>query len=167
MKTLYVIPHAKCSWDAANIDDFERPLSERGKRDAPRMGKGLKEKEIHPDLILSSPAKRALSTCKRIADILGYPKEGIKAERELYHSDAETILSVIQGLKKKYDTVMLLSHNPGLTDFVNSLLDGELDIDNVPTCGVVAFQFDVESWSEVNWGKGRMLFFDYPKSKED
>ena len=131
------------------------------------MGKRLKEKEIHPDLILSSPAKRALSTGKRIAKILGYPKDAIKTDRELYHADEETILSVIQGIKNKFETVILLTHNPGLTDFVNTLMDGALDIDNVPTSGVVAFQFDTDDWSEVTWGKGKMLFFDYPKSKDD
>lgn len=166
MKTLYIIRHAKSSWDAANVDDFERPLNDRGKRDAPRMGKRLKEKEIHPDLIISSPAKRALSTGKRIAGILGYPREGIKADRELYHADEETILSVIHGIENKFQTVILLSHNPGLTDFVNNtLMDGELVINNVPTCGVVAFRFDVDNWEDVIWGKGKMLFFDYPKSK--
>ncbi len=167
MKTLYLIRHAKSSWDAANIDDLERPLNDRGKRDAPRMGKRLKEKDIHPDLILSSPANRAISTCKGIADVIGYPQTAIKTDSALYHSDEGTILSVIQELKNKYDTVMIFGHNPGLTDFVNTLLDGELEIDNVPTCGVVAFQFDVEAWSEIKWGKGKMLFFDYPKSKED
>jgi len=167
VKTLYIIRHAKSSWDATNVDDFERPLNDRGKRDAPRMGKRLKEKEIHPDLIISSPAKRAMSTGKRIARILGYPREAIKPDRELYHADEETILSVIHEIKDKFHTVVLLSHNPGLTDFVNALMDGELDIDNVPTCGVVAFQFDVDNWKDVTWGKGKMLFFDYPKSKDD
>jgi len=167
VKTLYIIRHAKSSWDASNVDDFERPLNERGKRDAPRMGKRLKEKEIHPDLMLSSPAKRALSTAKRIAKVLKYPKETIKTDRRLYHADEERFLSVVQELKDKHNIVMLFSHNPGLTDFVNTLMNGGFDIDNVPTCGVVAFQFDVDTWQAITWGKGKMLFFDYPKSKED
>lgn len=167
MKTLYIIRHAKSSWDASNVDDVERPLNERGKSDAPRMGKRLKEKDIHPDLMVSSPAKRALSTAKKIAKILKYPKESIKTDRRLYHADEETILSVVRELKEKYNIVILLGHNPGLTDFVNTLMNGEFDIDNVPTCGVVAFQFDVDAWSAITWGKGRMLFFDYPKNKED
>jgi phosphohistidine phosphatase len=78
-----------------------------------------------------------------------------------------TTLNIVQELKDNVDTAMIFSHNPGLTDFVNSLMDGELDIDNVPTCGVVAFKFDVESWSDVQWGTGKILFFDYPKSRED
>lgn len=131
------------------------------------MGKRLKEKEVHPDLILTSPAKRAVSTGRRIAKILKYPKEGIKTDRRLYHADEETMLSVIQELNDKLTITILISHNPGLTDFVNTLLNGALDIDNVPTCGVVAFQFDVDTWKDITWGKGKMLFFDYPKSKED
>ena len=167
MKTLYIIRHAKSSWDASNVDDFERPLNDRGKRDAPRMGKRLKEKEIHPELLLSSPAKRALSTAKKIAKVLNYAKDDIKTERNLYHADEETILSIIQGMKDKHNSVMIFSHNPGLTDFVNSLMTGEIDIDNIPTCGVVAFQLDVSSWKDVTWGSGKLLFFDYPKSRED
>ena len=167
MKTLFIIRHAKSSWDASNIDDFERPLNDRGKRDAPRMGKRLKEKDIHPTLLLSSPAKRALSTAKRIAKVLKYPKDDIKTDRKLYHADEETMLTVVRELKDKQDVVMIFSHNPGLTEFVNSLMDGELDMDNVPTCGVVAFQFNFDTWKDVDWGKGKLLFFDYPKSKED
>ncbi len=167
MKTLFIIRHAKSSWDASNIDDFERPLNDRGKRDAPRMGKRLKEKDIQPTLLLSSPAKRALSTAKRIAKVLKYPKDDIKTDRRLYHADEETMLNVVRELKDKQDVVIIFSHNPGLTEFVNSLMDGELDIDNVPTCGVVAFQFNFDSWKDLDWGKGKLLFFDYPKSKED
>ena len=167
MKTLFIIRHAKSSWDASNVDDFDRPLNERGKRDAPRMGKRFKEKDIHPDWMVSSPAKRALSTAKRIAEALKYKKDDIKSDRRLYHADEETILTVVKELKDNRNVVMLFGHNPGLTEFVNSLMDGSQDIDNIPTCGVVAFQFSIEHWTEVDWGKGKMLFFDYPKSKED
>jgi phosphohistidine phosphatase len=131
------------------------------------MGKRLKEKHIHPGLMLSSPAKRAFSTAKRIGKILSYKSNLIKTDRNLYHADEERILSIIQGLKDKHDVVFLFGHNPGLTDFVNSLMDDSLDIDNVPTCGIVAFRIDCDSWKEVSWGKGKLLFFDYPKSKED
>ena len=167
VKTLIVIRHAKSSWDASNVDDFERPLNDRGKRDAPRMGKRFMEKGIHPNLMLSSPAKRALSTAKRIAKVLKYPKDDIKADRKLYHADEETMLAVVREIKDSHNVVMMFSHNPGLTEFVNSLMTEEQDIDNVPTCGVVAFEFAINSWKDVDWGKGKLLYFDYPKSKED
>ncbi|MEO5978194.1 MAG: histidine phosphatase family protein [Chryseolinea sp.] len=167
MKRLYVIRHAKSSWEGSNVDDFERPLNPRGKRDAPRMGKRLKEKNVYPDLMLSSPAKRSLSTSKRIAKAIKYPKAEIKSDLRLYLADEETMMSVIHELDDKNSTVMIFSHNPGLTDFVNSLTTEALDIDNVPTCGVIGFQFQAEEWKQINWGTGQMLFFDYPKSRED
>ncbi len=167
MKTLYIVRHAKSAWDVRTLDDIERPLNDRGKRDAPRMAKRLKEKDIHPGLIVSSPAKRAYSTAKRFAKVLKYPKEAIKVVDKLYHGDEDAMLEVINKLKDKHDTIMLFGHNPGLTDFVNSIMSEELDIDNVPTCGVVAFQFPVDRWDQITWGTGKMLFFDYPKSRED
>lgn len=166
MKTLYVIRHAKSSWDDMTIDDFDRPLNDRGKTDAPRMGKRLKEKNIYPGLLLSSPAKRALSTAKRISEALGYSKENIKTDRALYHAGSTQIFSVIKLLPDKFDTVMIFGHNPGLTDFVNDV-GRSIDIDNIPTCGVVAFEFNIDSWKELREGLGTLLFFDYPKSKKD
>jgi phosphohistidine phosphatase len=166
MKLLYVIRHAKSSWDDIDLNDFDRPLNERGKRDAPRMAKRLKEKEIVPDLMLSSPAKRALSTAKRMAAALDYPKEKIKTDKTLYHADEETIYSVIHGVKNKHDVLFVFGHNPGLTDFVNSM-SNESPIDNVPTCGVVAFSIEINDWAALKPGSARFLFFDFPKSKED
>jgi phosphohistidine phosphatase len=167
MKILYVIRHAKSSWGDPDQADFERPLNERGKRDAPRIGKRLKEREVHPALMISSPAKRALSTCKRIAEILEYPKNKIKTDQKLYHANDDQILSVLQGIDDKHEVVITFGHNPGLTDFVNSLMSEEKNIDNVPTAGVVAFELNISSWKQLTWGTGKLLFFDYPKSKED
>lgn len=163
MKTLIVIRHAKSSWDNPLLRDFDRPLNERGERDAPRMGKRLKEKRIVPDLMLSSPAKRALNTCERIAEILQYPEENIKTDRELYHAEDESILRIIKNLNIKNDCVLIFGHNPGLTDFVNRLANA--NIDNVPTCGVVSCSFDVDSWKVIAWGMGKVDFFDFPKNK--
>lgn len=168
VKTLYIVRHAKSSWDDPNLDDFERPLNERGKRDAPRMGKRLKEREVHPDHILSSPARRAFSTAKRIAKVLGYSKDVIKTEKKLYHAGEEQILSVIKSINDKFDVVLVFGHNPGLTEFVNALKDDDGQvIDNIPTCGIVAFELKVDHWKDIGWAKGKMLFFDFPKSRED
>jgi phosphohistidine phosphatase len=166
MKTLYVIRHAKSSWDNEGLPDFDRPLNERGKTDAPRMGKRLKEKEVHPDLLLSSPARRAYSTSKRIAKVLGYNKENIQRENKLYHASDADILKVLTDLPDKFNTVMIFGHNPGLTDFVNLLNDKKPVTDNIPTCGVVAFEFSIQSWSEISFRSGKLLFFDFPRSKD-
>ena len=131
------------------------------------MAKRLKEKDIHPDLLITSSAKRATSTARKIAKILKYHKTDIKIMDKLYHADEDTMLDVLNKLKDKHNVVFMFGHNPGLTDFVNSIMSEELDIDNVPTCGVVAFQFQAEHWNQVTWGTGKMMFFDYPKSRED
>lgn len=163
MKMLYIIRHAKSSWDNPVLNDFNRPLNERGERDAPRMGKRLKEKQVVPDLLLSSPATRALTTCKKIADVLEYSAEKIKTDRDLYHAEDEEILRIVKKINDKHDVVLVFGHNPGLTDFVNRLTDGL--IDNVPTCGIVACSLKIDSWKETDWGKGKVELFDFPKSK--
>lgn len=167
MKTLYVVRHAKSSWDNPEIGDIERPLSERGRRDAPRMGKRLKEKSIHPDIMLTSHARRAAATCTLMAEAMGYPQEKIKTEEGLYHANEDELLEIVRKFNPKFDDVMIFGHNPGLTEFVNSIIDEPVGIDNIPTCGIIAISFAVDSWKEVNWGSGKFLFFDYPKSKND
>lgn len=163
MKTLYVIRHAKSSWADPTASDFERGLNNRGKKDAPKMGKRLKEKEIHPDAVISSPAKRALSTARRISEVLKFGKERIATDQRLYHADEDTILSVVHEINDKQHIAMVFGHNPGLTGFVNAISAEELSIDNVPTCGIVAFSLPVDSWRDVTWRCGNLLFFTYPK----
>ncbi len=165
MKTLFIVRHAKSSWNNPILSDFERPLNDRGRKDAPRMGKRLKEKDIVIDLMMTSPAKRATSTCKRIAEALSYPEEKIRLDEKLYHATEDKMLDIVHNIKDQYDNVMIFGHNPGLTDFVNSLTNGH--IANIPTCGIVACNFPVDSWKEIDWGTGEILFYDYPKSKID
>ena len=163
MKTLYIVRHAKSSWADPMASDFERGLNDRGKRDAPKMGKRLKEKEIHPDVIISSPAKRALSTAKKIAEIIKFEKERVNTDSRLYYADEDTILSVLQGINDSQDIAMIFGHNPGLTDFVNAISSEEINIDNIPTCGIVAFSLQVESWKDITWKSAKLQSFDYPK----
>ena len=161
MKTLYIVRHAKSSWDDPGLDDFDRPLNERGEKDAPRMGKRLKEREVTVDLMISSPARRAFKTCKAIAKVLGYPVDKIKTEMKIYHAGEESILSVLKLIKDPNNVVMIFGHNPGLTEFANSLLNET--IMNIPTAGVVAGKLNIESWNDVEMGCGELLFFDFPK----
>lgn len=165
MKTLYIIRHAKSSWDDPSLDDFSRPLNERGEKDAPRMGKRLKEKEIAVDLMISSPAERAIKTCKAIAKVLEYPKEKILELKKLYHADENQIFSILKTIKEPHDVVMIFGHNPGLTEFANSLLNQT--IMNIPTAGVVAGKLNIDSWSAIKPNCGEMQFFDFPKSKSN
>lgn len=156
--------HAKSSWDDPSLDDFSRPLNDRGEKDAPRMGKRLKEREITADLMISSPAKRAFKTCKEVAKVLGYPADKIKSEKKLYHADEDSILSILKSIKDPNDVVMIFGHNPGLTEFANYLLNET--IMNIPTAGVVAGKLNIESWKDVKSGCGEMLFFDFPKKNK-
>jgi phosphohistidine phosphatase len=169
MKKLYLIRHAKSSWDDPEMDDFVRPLNDRGKKDTPRMGKRLKEKGITPDLMISSPATRALDTCTAIAKALDYPQEKIKTDKRLYHASEEELLKVVQELKDRpkdeEETVLLFGHNPGLTNFVNELL--RENIANIPTCGIVAAKLNIKSWRDAKFGCGEIESFDFPKNKTD
>lgn len=161
MKTLYLVRHAKSSWDNPLIDDFSRPLNERGQRDAPNMAKRLKEKKVVLDLLLTSSAVRTLITAQEMAKALNCEHHKMKARAELYHASPEKILAVLQQVDEQFDVVMLVGHNPGLTEFVNHLTD--LAIDNVPTCGIVAFQLNIKSWKAFEMKEETMLFYDYPK----
>jgi phosphohistidine phosphatase len=166
MKTLIVVRHAKSSWDDPELSDFKRPLNARGERDGPRMAKRLKAQGLDVDIMVSSPAVRATTTCDLFVRELGFPPERVQTSRELYHAGDEMILSVVQRLKevKEDDVAMLFGHNPGLTDFVNNLL--EENIENVPTAGIVGCRLKVQRWSEVKWGCGEMIFFEYPKKEK-
>lgn len=164
MKTLIVVRHAKSSWDDPELSDFARPLNGRGEKDAPRMARRLKEKDFTINTVVSSPAVRALRTCHVFTEILGFPQEQIQTSKQLYHAGDEIILRVIRGLKDhpvKHEVMLLFGHNPGLTDFVNNLVDE--DIDNIPTTGIVYCKLNIEKWSEAIWGCGEMEFLDFPK----
>jgi Phosphohistidine phosphatase SixA len=167
MKKLYIVRHAKSSWDHPALSDFDRPLNDRGNKDAPRMGKRLKEKRIFPDVMLTSPAVRAFETCKIISTTLNFPIGKIQTDRKLYHADEDQILSVIRNLKDLKDdeeVVFLFGHNPGLTEFANLLVNES--IDNIPTSGVVGAELKIKFWKDASFGCGEMLFFDFPKNKD-
>jgi phosphohistidine phosphatase len=121
MKTLFLIRHAKSSWDDTALPDKDRPLSDRGKRDAPKMGKRLAKRDVMPNLILSSPARRALTTAEIIAKKLGYKRKDIVVDDRLYSSAVDDLLNVVQKLSDKLERVMLFGHNPELTEFAPRL----------------------------------------------
>ncbi len=165
-RNLVLIRHAKSDWSTPGQQDFDRPLNERGKRDAPVMGQRLKDKGLVPDLILSSPAKRAATTARLIADATGYGRDNIQWIDRLYHCSAHTFEDVIltAGIPDEVKTVFLFAHNPGITHFANETTEA-WQIDNIPTCGVVALTFDAAGWSDYTSVKHSLLFFDYPKNQ--
>lgn len=163
MKTLYIIRHAKSSWKDSTKTDFDRPLNKRGKADAPEMGKKLNAKQIKPQAILSSPAKRAISTAKKIAKEINFPEEQIIKRKEIYEADASALLQVITQLDNNIDLAFLVGHNPGLTNFINQFSD--LKIENLVTCGIAGLTFNCSSWSDLSSIEGTHIFYDFPKNR--
>ncbi len=161
MKRLYLLRHAKSSWKDPELADYDRPLNKRGKRDAPFMGQRLKKQGVRPDIILSSPAKRARRTAKLIAQEIDYPPKQIQWLESLYAAGSESMLQIISEIDDGFSQVLLVGHNPGLTDLAERLT-GTL-VDNIPTAGVMAIDFEIESWANMMEGSGTVVFFDYPK----
>lgn len=161
MKKLFLVRHAKSSWSEPGLSDFERPLNSRGKRDAPFMGKLLKEKNILPDKIISSAAIRAYTTARTIATEINYPIEKIETSNDIYEAGASEILNIIQSVDDNIKTLMLFGHNPGFTSLSNYLSDRQ--VDNIPTCGISCIEFDVDSWKNVNINQGKLTAFEFPK----
>lgn len=162
MKTLILIRHAKSSWDQIGLSDFDRPLNERGKKDAPEMAQRLKEKGVRLEGLVSSPAKRARKTAKYFAEAFGFKKEDIQLVEELYGATQAAFLKTVSDVSDKYSTVALFSHNPGITEFASSLTN--VRVDDMPTCAMFAVQMDADSWKEFTKAEKKFLFFDYPKN---
>lgn len=163
IKTLLIIRHAKSSWDEAALNDFERPLNDRGKKDAPVMAQRLKDKNIQINAFVASPAKRAKKTAELFAEVYENDKAHILYISKLYHAGPEVFFEVAEALDDTYNTVAIFSHNPGITEFVNQL-DSAVQVDNMPTCGIFAVQLKDPSWKNFSKAKKEFLFFDYPKN---
>ncbi len=161
MKRLFLVRHAKSSWEDPSLDDIDRPLNTRGEKNAPEMGERLKKQGILPDLLISSPARRASSTAKKIAKKIEYSKKDILINEDLYHGSDAMLINIVKTLDDTANSVMLFGHNPGFTYFANQLCN--INISNIPTAGIVAIEFQIDTWSEAELGNGELVFFDYPK----
>lgn len=163
MKILTLVRHAKSSWSDSRLSDRKRPLNKRGERDAPKMGKRIVDHGVRPSLILSSPATRAWMTAKIIAREISYPLEFLQREDSLYLASLNEILDVIMQQDNEFNSLMVVGHNPGMTNVANFLSPGLTD--NLPTAGVVAVQIDQEDWNLFEQPKTQLLVHDYPKKK--
>ncbi len=161
MRRLYIIRHAKSSWSEPGLRDFDRPLNSRGKLDAPFMGKRLAAMAIRPNLIFSSPAKRARKTAQCIAEAVNYPAKDIIFFEAIYEAGVADLLRILAQAMDEAGTLFLVGHNFAITDLAEELTGQSLG--NIPTCGVVGIEFPTQSWAEVLPGTGKLLFFDYPK----
>ncbi len=160
MKTLLIIRHAKAE-SSFTLNDFERPLNDRGKKDAPEMAMRLKNKNIHIDAFISSPAARAKKTASLFCQTLNGNTEDIIFKSVLYHAPAEIFYETIKNTGNQYNTVAIFAHNPGITHFVNELT--AVKIDNMPTCAIFSIKVDAANWKDFVKARKEFLFFDYPK----
>jgi phosphohistidine phosphatase len=165
MKTIFLIRHAKSSWAAANMRDFDRPLELRGHNDAPRMAKHLKQLGFQPDLIVSSPAMRAKTTAAYFADAFGIPLESIDYQQDIYEANEEDIENVIRELPEEAQTVLIFGHNPTFT-YVADAYSKIHRFDNISTCGIVQIEAYTEGslWKNFHPNTAEVKAFWYPKT---
>jgi phosphohistidine phosphatase len=164
MKTLTILRHAKSSWKDSSLSDHDRPLNKRGERDAPIMASRIHQAGLRPSLILSSPAARAWKTAKIVAHEISYPIEFLQRDERLYHAGVNRIIDVLSEQDAAFNSIMIVGHNPGFTDFANYLVPGLTH--NIPTCGVVSLTIDTDDWNLKTKKNAELAIYDYPKKKD-
>ena len=164
MKELFIVRHGKSSWNIDGLSDMDRPLKERGIHDGYTMAKRIMQKSKKPDLIISSPAIRALHSATIFARVLEYPYGNILITEELYFSGVQQVLELLKSIQDNVNTLMIFGHNPTFTDLANVFTGNK--IDNLPTTGVVHVQTESNTWSEFNKSTILNQDFDYPKKTE-
>ncbi len=162
MKTVFLLRHAKSSWANPGQDDCLRPLNRRGLGDAPEMGRRFKMREEKLDRVLVSTALRTRTTAELFVEVAGYTREIIDEEPDLYFSRMRTLEDIILEQDDRFQALMLVFHNPDITHFANSI-DTANRITNVPTCGLIKLQSDIDQWLDWSVRKTSFCYFDYPK----
>jgi phosphohistidine phosphatase len=161
IKSLYIIRHAKSSWEYSELHDLERPLTDRGKRDAVIMGSLLRKQNVHPGIVLCSPALRAVSTARIICDEVGFYKNRIEINTALYFMDVEDILNVIRSKGSRQDELFVVGHNPNFSNLAHTLSPAFSEI--IPTAGIVAMDATIESWGLLEERNATVRWFETPK----
>lgn len=163
MRRLTLLRHAKTETAHSGQEDWDRALEPRGQRDAPEMARRLRERKLKPDRIITSPAIRALTTALIFARELHVPSAKMQQDERLYLASPKDLLHVIQELGGKDRHLMIVGHNPGLTEFADRV-SADRGIDNMPTCAIYTLEFDIDAWSEIEWESGVNAELDYPKN---
>ncbi|MBC8082077.1 MAG: histidine phosphatase family protein [Hymenobacter sp.] len=162
MKTLYLMRHAKSSWNFDDLTDEQRPLNDRGRNDAPLMGQALAKRNVKLDLLLSSAAVRALTTAALVAKELDYPHEQIAVRPEIYHADVQGLLDIVRACPAEAQAVLLVGHNNTITEFANLLSPDALH-EEIPTAGIVCLHCQTDTWAGVDRSNTEFYFFDRPR----
>lgn len=172
MKTLYLLRHAKSSWDDPDLKDFERPLNGRGLRDIPVMADRFNARGCSIDCIVSSPAMRTKTTARLFSEAVAFKGETIVSNPELYFAGVGMFLKATKLMDGSCDTAMLVGHNPAITEFVNAMVGEQAGtaetaetIDNIPTCGLIQMELPIDDWADASLGSGRLIEFDFPKKQ--
>jgi phosphohistidine phosphatase len=162
MKELYIIRHAKSSWKDITLSDFDRPLNKRGKHNSIFMGELLASRGVVPDVIVSSSAKRAYTTSKNIAKAIGYSKQKIYFNSDIYEASLNTLIHVITAIDNEHESAFLIGHNPSLNMLLDYLVPDNT-IENIVTTGVVELELSIERWEELSAKRTKLISFEYPK----
>jgi phosphohistidine phosphatase len=161
MKTLYVLRHAKSSWEDSNLADFDRPLNDRGEVAAPFMGEVMKRSGFAHAIILSSPAVRARETASRVKESAGLAAQ-IEFNERIYEATPRTLLQVVSSIDDRFDSAMIVGHNPGMEGFIR-LLTGELQ--PMPTATLAMIDLDIDRWRDIDGGLGKLEHIIRPKDE--
>lgn len=161
MKTLYIVRHAKSSWDFPDLPDIDRPIVDKGINNTRKIVIELNNKKVQVDLLISSHAKRAYETAKIIATGINYPVEKIEVRKGIYRVDRDDIFNILFALNDNIDSVMIVGHNPTLTQFANLFLDKKIDI--LPTSGVISISFKINNWIGIIKAHPKTNFTLFPK----
>ncbi|HEY4367301.1 MAG TPA: histidine phosphatase family protein [Steroidobacteraceae bacterium] len=164
MLRLTLVRHAKTEPAHPGQEDWDRVLEARGQRDAPEMGRRMKQQHLKPDRVLSSPAVRAITTATIMARELGVAASKVVQDERLYLAGPKDMLHVVQELGGDVGHLMVVGHNPGITEFADRL-SSERSLDNMPTGAVYTLEFDIGAWAELDWASGVNADFDYPKKQ--
>lgn len=160
---LTLLRHAKTEAQHSGQEDWDRMLEPRGQRDAPEMARRLRERKLKPDLVITSPAVRALTTAQIFARELHLPAAKLQQDERLYLASPKVLKEVIQELGGTAQHLMIVGHNPGLTEFADRI-SAERGIDNMPTCALYTVEFEIDDWSELEWDSGVNAELDYPNN---
>jgi phosphohistidine phosphatase len=160
-KTLYLVRHAKSGWTDFGQSDFDRSLSQRGRRDAPLMGQRLKERGANPAIILCSPAQRTRQTAELLTREFGESMNPVQFDDRIYEATTGTLLDLIRSLPETCASAMIIGHNPSIGCLANQL--SEVRIELMPACAVASFELSTSSWRDMGKAAIRLLDFDHPK----
>ena len=151
MKTLYLLRHAKSSWDDASLKDFDRPLNQRGLKAAPRIGVYLRQHKVRPDVVISSPAVRAKQTTKIVAEAAGLTN--VTFNEAIYEAGAQKLFHIVESFEDRVESALMVGHNPGFEELL-AALTGENQ--RMPTAALACIELDVEKWSDLTAGAGKL-----------